>query len=84
MGGRPLIKLLYYRQLTTAVKRSFAFYVRFSSFDVKRFSQPLYRCVLMRLVEDQREESLNEAENVTTVTTYKLGVLSFKKADWFK
>ena len=72
MGGRPLIKLLYYRQLTTAVKRCFAFYERFSSFDVKRFPQPLYRCVLLRLVEDQREESLNEAENVTIVTTYKV------------
>ena len=84
MGGRSLIELLYYRQLTAAVKRCFAFYERFSSFDVKRFPQPLYRCVLLRLVEDQREESLNEAENVTIVTTYKLVILSFKQADWFK
>ena len=72
MGGRSLIEFLYYRQLTTAVKRCFAFYERFSSFDVKRFPQPLYRCVLLRLVEDQREESLNEAENVTIVTTYEV------------
>ena len=69
MGGRPLIKLLYYRQLTTAVKRCFAFYERFSSFDVKRFPQPLYRCVSSRLVENKREKSLNEAENVAIVTT---------------
>ena len=69
MGGRPLIKLLYYRQLTTAVKRCFAFYERFSSFDVKIFPQPLYRCVSSRLVENKREKSLNEAENVAIVTT---------------
>ena len=85
MDGRPLLKLLYYRKLTTAVvRRCFAFYEHFSSFDVKRFPQPLYRGVLLRSEENKRKKSLNEAENVAIVTTHELGVLSFKKADWFK
>ena len=35
----------------------------FSSFDIKRFPRPLYRRVLLRLAENKREKSLNEAEN---------------------
>ena len=30
------------------------------------------------------KKSLNEAENLVIATTFKSGVLSFKKADWFK
>ena len=57
---------------------------RFSSLDVKRFFRPLYRRVLLRLVENKREKSLNEAEHLAIATKYKLGVLSFKMADLFK
>ena len=81
IGGRPLIKLFYYEQLTTAVKRCFLslqFTTVFSSFDVKRFCRPLYLCVSLRLVENKREKSLNEAKNLAIATTYELGALSFK------
>ena len=30
------------------------------------------------------EKSYNELENLAIATTYKLGVLGFKKADYFK
>ena len=72
MSKRPLTKLCSllttnYRSKTMILK--FAFKNCFSSFDVKKFPRPLYRCVLLRLA---------------IATTYKLGALSFKKADWFK
>ena len=88
MGRRPLIKLFYYEQRNYRSKTIFFKFVicdRFSSLDVKRFFRPLYRCVLLRLVENKREtESLNEAEHLAIATKYKLGVLSFKMADLFK
>ena len=71
-----------YRNKTMFLR--FAFNNRFLSFDVKRFPRPLYRCVLLRLAENKREKSLNQAENLAIATTFKSGVLSFKKADWFK
>ena len=87
MGGRPLIKLFFFTETNYRNKTMFlrfAFNNRFLSFDVKRFPRPLYRCVLLRLAENKREKSLNEAENLAIATTFKSGVLSFKKADWFK
>ena len=87
MSKRPLTKLCFllttnYRSKTMILK--FAFNNCFSSFDVKKFPRPLYRCVLLRLAENKREKSLKEAKNLAIATTYKLGALSFKKADWFK
>ena len=62
-----------YRSKTMFLR--FAFNNRFLSFDVKRFPRPFYRCVLLRLAENKREKSLNEAENLAIATTFKSGVL---------
>ena len=62
-----------YRSKTMFLR--FAFNNDFLSFDVKRFPRPLYRCVLLRLAENKREKSLNEAENLAIATTFKSGVL---------
>ena len=59
----------------------FEFLRPFFIFDVKRFPRSLYSRVLLRLAENKREKSLNEAENVSIATTFELGVLSSQKAD---
>ena len=59
----------------------FEFLRPFFIIDVKRFPRSLYRRVLLRLAENKREKSLNEAENVSIATTFELGVLSSQKAD---
>ena len=38
---------------------------------IKLFPRPLYRCVLLRLAENKREKSLNEAENLAIEATSK-------------
>ena len=48
----------------------------FFIFWCQKIPQPIF----LRLAENKRKQSLNAAKNFSIETTYKLGVLSFKKA----
>ena len=61
----------------------FAFNDCFSSFDLKNFPITL-SLRFIAFGRKQEGKSLKEAKNLAIATTYKLGALSFKKADWFK
>lgn len=77
-----LILTTNYRNKSMFLK--WTYYDRFSSFDILRFPGPLERRELWRLAEHKREKSFYKAENLTMVTTSKLGAFSFIKADLFK
>ena len=86
MGRRPLIKLFYYEQLTTAVKWYFLS-LHFATVFHLLMSRDFSTTLSLRLIAFGRKQEgkiIKRGRKLAIATKYKLGVLSLKMADLFK